>query len=140
MYLFNNVPSPRQIGFGPGTSTQEALLYATDDWYYLMDRGLSVASVFFDLSKAFDRVPHGQLITTLRSIRPSTSGLVLQLSLKQISESGPGSCCNLKSSPGIYSRPLILILYADDIVCTCLLRHTLMLSLYKLMLTRFQTE
>ena len=59
-------------------------------------------------------------------IRP-TSGLVLQLSLKQlslkqISESGPGwplihnPCCNLKSSPVIYIRPSSLILYADDLV------------------------
>ena len=34
------------------------------------------------------------------------------------------------------SRDSTLILYADDIVCTGLLRHALMSSLYKLMLTR----
>ena len=47
----------------------------TIDWHYHMDHGLSVASVFFDLSKVFDRVPNSQLISTLANI--GISGQVL---------------------------------------------------------------
>ena len=45
--LSNNFLSPRQFGFRPGSSTEEALLF---DWSSHL---ASVAAVFFDLSKAF---------------------------------------------------------------------------------------
>ena len=47
--LSNNVLSPHQFGFHPGSSTQEALLYATNDWHQHTDYGLSVALVFLPL-------------------------------------------------------------------------------------------
>ena len=58
-YLLSyNILSPRQFGFRPGNSMQEALyiLYVTNDWHHhMVDHGLSesVASVFFNLSKTF---------------------------------------------------------------------------------------
>ena len=52
----NNILSPCQFGFRPCSSTQEALLFATNDWSLSLDKGTSVAAVFFDLSKAFDKV------------------------------------------------------------------------------------
>ena len=55
--LLNNFLSNCQFGFCPGSSTQEALLCATNDWSHCLDRGTSVAAVSLDLSKAFDRVP-----------------------------------------------------------------------------------
>ena len=66
--LSNSLLSPLQFGFRPGSSTQEALLYATNDWHSYLDRGSSVAAVFFDLSKAFDKVPHNLLLTSLANI------------------------------------------------------------------------
>lgn len=66
--LSNNILSSHQFGFRPGSSTQEALLYATNDWYGHLDHGHPVASVFFDLSKAFDKVLHNSLISTLTNI------------------------------------------------------------------------
>ena len=71
--LANNILSSRQFGFRPGGSTQEALLFATNDWSHCLDKGTSVAAVFFDLSKAFDRVPHCQLLHTLASVGVSGS-------------------------------------------------------------------
>ena len=71
--LANNILSSCQFGFRPGSSTQEALLFATNDWSRCQDKGTSVAVVFFHLSKAFDRVPHCQLLHTLASVGVSGS-------------------------------------------------------------------
>ena len=71
--LSNNFLSPRQFGFRPGSSTQEALLFATHDWSCHLDKGSSVAAVFFYLSKAFDKVPHCQLLSALANAGVSGS-------------------------------------------------------------------
>ena len=52
----------------PGSFTQEALLTVTNDWHHRLDRGLSTAALFLDLSKAFDRVSHSTLLCTLSSV------------------------------------------------------------------------
>ena len=49
------------------------LLFATHDWSCYLDKGLSVAAVFFDLSKAFDKVPHCQLLSALANVGVSGS-------------------------------------------------------------------
>ena len=41
-----------QFGFCHGSSTQEALLYATNDWHSYLDWGSSVSAAFFDLSRS----------------------------------------------------------------------------------------
>ena len=64
----NNLLSSHQFDFRCGSSTQEAILHASHDWHHSLDNGSSVAAVFFDLSKAFDRVPHRGLLTTLWSV------------------------------------------------------------------------
>ena len=55
-HLLSNDLSSHQFGFRPSSSTQEALLFATHDWSCYLDKGLSVAAVLFDLSKAFDEI------------------------------------------------------------------------------------
>ena len=107
-----------------------------------MDHGLSVASVFFDLSKAFDRVPHSQLISTLANIGVSGSLLAwfrsyLSNRSQRVVLDGHSSTIHAVTSGvpqgsilgpllfSIYLNPLTnislsrdstLILYADDIV------------------------
>ena len=66
--LDKDLLSPRQFGFRPGSSTQEALLTATHDWHRCLDRGLNSAALFLDMSKAFDRVPHSKLLSSLSSV------------------------------------------------------------------------
>ena len=61
--LLNNLLSSAQFGFSPHSSTQEALISATTAWHQFLDKRLSVGAVFFDLSKAFDHVPHSSLIS-----------------------------------------------------------------------------
>ena len=60
--ISNSLISPKQFGFRPGSSTQEALLSATHDWQCNMDCGLSSAALFLDMSKAFDKVRHLKLL------------------------------------------------------------------------------
>ena len=62
---FNTVAplSQHQWGFTAGKSTTAALLSFTHNCQSALDSGGEVCSVFFDLSKAFDKVPH--LYTTL---------------------------------------------------------------------------
>ena len=54
----------QQINGGvlPGKTTVCVLLSATHEWFALL---AEVGSVFFDLTKAFDSVPHWQLLSKL---------------------------------------------------------------------------
>ena len=64
----NGILTNRQFGFLPKSSTSDALATALHDWYgYLEDRK-SVAMALFDLSKAFDRVPHRPLLLKLGAV------------------------------------------------------------------------
>ena len=57
--------STKRWGFLPGRSTTSALLAVTHDWLMQLDQGFDVCSVYFDLRKAFDSVPHRSLIQKL---------------------------------------------------------------------------
>ena len=54
-------PMQNQWGFLPGRSTTSAILSATHDWFTLLEEGKEISAVFFDLTKAFNSVPHRQL-------------------------------------------------------------------------------
>ena len=54
-----------QWGFLSGKSTVGALLATTYDWFQELESGKGVCSVFFDIRKAFDTVPHRKLIEKL---------------------------------------------------------------------------
>ena len=45
--LENNLLSTRQFGFRPQSSTQEAILSATNDWHLHLDSKKEVACTFF---------------------------------------------------------------------------------------------
>ena len=61
--------STRQFGFLPGRSTVSALLTLSNDVLDSLDKGQEIISVFFDLSKAFDSVPHAPLLQKLLDIQ-----------------------------------------------------------------------
>ena len=68
-HLLKHTPiSDRQWGFQRGKSTTTALLSATHNWFSLLDRQCDVLCVFFDFRKAFDSVPHKQLLEKLSRI------------------------------------------------------------------------
>ena len=73
----NKLISDRQFSFRPKFSTQDALLTATRDWHQSLTTSKQVAAVFFDIKKAFDSVPHDQLLKSLHDI--GISGALLKL-------------------------------------------------------------
>ena len=53
---------PLSSGFFPTHLTVTQLAYLVHKWLMTLDRGESIESVFLDLSKAYDRVSHQELI------------------------------------------------------------------------------
>jgi hypothetical protein len=63
----NNILSDQQFGFRPQFSTGEALLSVTYDWFEALDNKHEVSTLFFDLTKAFDSIPHSVVLQKLKS-------------------------------------------------------------------------
>ena len=57
-----------QFGFRKRSSCEMTLLSATDTWIKQIDEGLIVGTLLIDLTKAFDSVPHQELLLELASI------------------------------------------------------------------------
>ena len=65
-FIKSNFPiSSRQWGFMSKRSTVSALIRVVDDWLLALDQGFEICVVFFDISKAFDTVPHVDLLRKL---------------------------------------------------------------------------
>ena len=62
--------SPNQWGFLPGRSAGSALLTVTDEWHQILEQNAEVGTVFFDLKKAFDTVPHRPLLKQAKQYGP----------------------------------------------------------------------
>ena len=71
----NNVIPPQQHGFTSGRSYSTQLLLAMNDWMKALDIGHSV-DILFHFAKAFDSVPHKQLISKLQGCGISSNLLV----------------------------------------------------------------
>ena len=68
-FLQANAPiSSSQWGFMSNQSTVSALIRVLNDWQGALDQGNEVYIVFFDVSKAFDTVPHLPLLQKLSEI------------------------------------------------------------------------
>ena len=63
----NSLISDYQWGFMPRRSTISALCSITHNWLGVLEDGNEICSVFFDLRKAFDSVPHAPLLDRLLS-------------------------------------------------------------------------
>ena len=68
--IFKQLISSNQSGFKPGDSCINQLFSITHEIYESFDVGLQVGSVFFDISKAFDKVWHDGII-----YKPTQNGI-----------------------------------------------------------------
>ena len=64
----NHLFDPRQAGFRAGHSTQHALFRILDDVRRGIDERSLTILILFDFSKAFDTVPHLQLLVKLKKL------------------------------------------------------------------------
>ena len=64
----SNILNPKQFGFRPGYSTNDALLYTTEKIRFHLDKNNIAAAAFLDLSKAFDSLSHSVLERKLSHI------------------------------------------------------------------------
>ena len=64
----NALISATQRGFMSNRSTASALIKVVDDWQRALDQRYKVCVVFFDVSKAFDTVPHSLLLAKLNKL------------------------------------------------------------------------
>ena len=64
----NNIFSDSQYGFRNQRGCTLQLLKVLDDWTKAIDNGLPVDTLYLDLQKAFDSVPHQRLILKLERL------------------------------------------------------------------------
>ncbi|KAH7702403.1 RNA-directed DNA polymerase from mobile element jockey-like protein [Aphelenchoides avenae] len=126
--LDNGIIPANQYGFRPSHSVSDQLITCTDDWTEALDKKLCVDVIYFDMKKAFDKVPHQRLLQKLRlyGITGRANSVCVDGSQSQVffaqSGIGQGTCLGpvlfsifIADIMDGYEGPAKSVLFADDI-------------------------
>ena len=133
--------SPHQC---KGKSTAGALALAVDQWHRHLEESNDICTVFFDYRKAFDTVPHRNLLSKLESL--GTNSYVLRWLTHYLCKRFQYVCINASNSnkllvtsgvpQGSVLGPILFIIYINDIAHPTLFNGSMTLFADDIMIYR----